>query len=61
MKTKKVSISVFQIFITFIIMLIGTNISHILPFKLANNIGSIILILIGSYSLIKEYITIRRL
>lgn len=57
--TDILKISFFTSFITFIIMLIGTNISHILPFKLANNIGSIILILIGSYSLIKKYILTR--
>lgn len=48
-------ISFFTSLITFIIMLIGTNISHILPIKLANSIGSAILIFIGGYGLIKEY------
>lgn len=49
-------ISFFTSLITFIIMIIGTSISHILPIKLANNLGAIILMLIGSYGIIKEYI-----
>lgn len=49
-------ISFFTSLITFIIMIIGTSINHILSLKFANTFGSTILIFIGIYGLLKEYI-----
>lgn len=48
-------ISFFTSLITFIIMIIGTSISFVLPLRIANNLGSTILILIGCYGILKEY------
>lgn len=49
-------ISFFTSLITFIIMLIGTSINHMLSLNFANTFGSSILIFIGLYGLIKELI-----
>lgn len=48
-------ISILTSLITFISMIIGTNISSILPIKFANRLGASVLIAFGIYLLIKEY------
>lgn len=56
-KTDILKISFFTSLVTFMVMIIGKNISHIFPLNLSNTIGSLILMLIGGYGVIKEYIT----
>ncbi len=49
-------ISFFTSLITFIIMIFGSSINFLLPESLANKIGAYILIIIGSYGILKEII-----
>ena len=49
-------ISFFTSFITLLIMIVGTSIGNLFPLKFADTLRSRILILIGGYGLIKEYI-----
>ena len=49
-------ISFFTSFITLLIMIVGTSIGNLFPLKFADILSSSILILIGGYGLIKEYI-----
>jgi len=53
-------ISFFTSLITFIIMVIGTSINHVLSLKFANTFGSTILIFIGIYGILKEFISSKK-